>query len=82
MFKNMSFSLDRRIHMRAFSLMKYTKNKYRAQTTDENLQSVLRIATSEMEPNMDEILKRERMKGIISHINKTLLLIKVDFFFP
>ena len=40
-----------------FSTMSITKSKNRSQLADENLQSVLRISTSGMEPNFKAILK-------------------------
>ena len=40
-----------------FSAMSITKSKQRSQLTDENLQPVLRIPTSSMEPDLNAILK-------------------------
>lgn len=52
---------------RTFSLMVFTKNKYRSQITDENLHSVLRIATSDLEPNLEEIIANEHTRFHVSH---------------
>uniref|UniRef100_A0A023F0X1 Proteinral transcription factor ii-i repeat domain-containing protein 2b n=1 Tax=Triatoma infestans TaxID=30076 RepID=A0A023F0X1_TRIIF len=52
---------------RTFSLMASTKNKYRSQITDENLHSVLRIATSDLEPNFEEIMSDEHSRFHVSH---------------
>lgn len=52
---------------RTFSLMVSTKNKYRSQITDENLHSVLRIATSDLEPNFEEIMSDEHSRFHVSH---------------
>ena len=42
-----------------FSTMSITKSKHRSQLTDKNLQSVLRISTSSMEPDFKAILKNK-----------------------
>lgn len=52
---------------RTFSLMISTKNKYRSQITDENLHSVLRIATSDLDPNFEEIISNEHSRFHVSH---------------
>ncbi|KCZ78547.1 hypothetical protein H311_00416 [Anncaliia algerae PRA109] len=52
---------------RTYSLMVSTKNKYRSQITDENIHSVLRITTSDLEPNFLKIMSYEHSKFHVSH---------------
>lgn len=47
---------------KTFSLMKYTKSQYKMEITDEKLQSVIRIATSELSPDFEDIIKMEDTK--------------------
>ena len=51
----------------AFSLMKITKSKIRSRITDENLEETLQIATSEFNPNFNEIRNQEHSKFNPSH---------------
>ncbi|KAF2893812.1 hypothetical protein ILUMI_12362 [Ignelater luminosus] len=44
---------------KTFSVMKYTKSKYKSEITDEKLQSVVRIATSELSPDFEDIIKMD-----------------------
>ena len=41
-----------------FSVMKINKTRHRAQLTDEHLRAVLRISTTEMEPDFDVLTKK------------------------
>lgn len=50
-----------------FSLMRYTKNRYRSRLTDENLHSLLKIASTELTPDFDAIVATEHTKFHISH---------------
>ncbi|XP_034547514.1 general transcription factor II-I repeat domain-containing protein 2-like [Notolabrus celidotus] len=41
-----------------FSVMNYNKSRYRSRLTDKHLSSVLRISTSDMTPDFDDLAKR------------------------
>ena len=43
-----------------FSLMKFNKSKHRSSLTDDHLSAVLRIATTEMEPNFGALVKDQQ----------------------
>ncbi|KAK4881591.1 hypothetical protein RN001_004910 [Aquatica leii] len=51
----------------AFSLMKNAKSKTRSRITDENLGAILRIATSDLNPNFEEIMNHEHTNFNPSH---------------
>ncbi|KAI6661857.1 General transcription factor II-I repeat domain-containing protein 2-like [Oopsacas minuta] len=50
-----------------FSKMKYIKNKYRTNLTDDHLQDVLRISSTDMKPNIDGILIQQQKQYQPSH---------------
>ncbi|KAI6655798.1 General transcription factor II-I repeat domain-containing protein 2-like [Oopsacas minuta] len=50
-----------------FSKMKYIKNKYRTNLTDDHLQDVLRISSTDMKPNIDSILIQQQKQYQPSH---------------
>ena len=43
-----------------FSVMKFTKSRYRSSLTDEHLSAVLRISTSDIQPDFDGLLKAQQ----------------------
>ena len=45
-----------------FSVMNINKNQYRSKLSDEHLNSILKINTSEMTPNIEDIMKTKRSK--------------------
>ena len=43
-----------------FSVMKFTKSRYRSSLTDEHLSAVLRISTSDIQPDFDSLVKAQQ----------------------
>ena len=43
-----------------FSVMKYNKSKYRSSLTDDHLSAVLRISTSNIQPDFDTLVKSQK----------------------
>ncbi|KAK0137979.1 General transcription factor II-I repeat domain-containing protein 2B [Merluccius polli] len=43
-----------------FSVMKFTKSRYRSSLTDEHLSAVLRISTSDIQPDFDGLVKAQQ----------------------
>ena len=43
-----------------FSMMKFTKSRYRPSLTDDHLSAVLRISTSDVQPDFDELVKAQQ----------------------
>lgn len=52
---------------RTFYLVKYIHAKFKSQITDDKLHSAIRIATSELSPDFETILKMEHIKFNDSH---------------
>ena len=50
-----------------FSKVKYIKNKYRTNLTDDHLQDVLRISSTDMKPNIDGFLIQQIKQYQPSH---------------
>lgn len=42
-----------------FSMMKFTKSRYRSTLTDQHLSAVLRIPTSDIQPDFDAVMKAQ-----------------------
>lgn len=43
-----------------FSMMKFTKSRYRSSLTDDHLSAVLRISTSDIQPDFDALVKAQQ----------------------
>ena len=43
-----------------FSIMKFTKSRYRSSLTDDHLSAVLRISTSDIQPDFDALVKAQQ----------------------
>ena len=43
-----------------FSVMKFTKSRYRSSLTNEHLSAVLRISTSDIQPDFDGLVKAQQ----------------------
>ncbi|XP_036066918.1 general transcription factor II-I repeat domain-containing protein 2B-like [Oryzias melastigma] len=43
-----------------FSMMKFTKSRYRSSLTDDHLSAVLRISTSDTQPDLDALVKAQQ----------------------
>lgn len=44
-----------------FSVMKFTKSRYRSSLTDDHLSNVLHISTSNIQPDFDALVKAQRL---------------------
>ena len=61
-----------------FSVMKYNKSKYRSSLTDDYLPAVLHISTSNIQPDLDTLVKSQEARfGALNTTNLKIMDVKM-----